>query len=516
MRIWIAAAIAFAALGAQDEAPTGSISGYVRDAATGQSLASAGIDIDSEPSGQFSDERGRYSLSNIPEGKHYVAAHVRKDVVGQIGKREEGRSIAVARGANAVVDLLLPRLASLEGTVLDEQRRPVKGALVALMQKTYVIGVLRLQRIASAATNEQGIYHFRGVPANEPLLLFAGRLKAQASDTAGGGAISPVDTYYPHSASPDTAEEVMLLPDEARTRTDIRLVAAPVFCASGEARGMKDTAVVDVMPEGGFGEPMATDVTKPDGAFRICGLPSGEYRLHFKSEGKPNGRLTASLIVSINKADSSGLSVTLTSPRTVTSEMVWTDDAPPDKGAYLMVLFQSRFGLGEPLPPAAGSAVEVFSAEPAEPYQIQAIISGHTAVVKDVLAGDRSVLHQTVQPPLANLRVIATRGIKVTAVADDHDHPAAFANFAIAPADAANESEFAGAALFGHADQYGSWTSGALLPGRYVIFAAHELLDDKAYRIDRLWAARSHATTVEIQPNSNATVKVNVEDPAAR
>lgn len=136
------------------------------------------------------------------------------------------------------------------------------------------------------------------------------------------------------------------------------------------------------------------------------------------------------------------------------------------------------------------------------------------AYVKDILAGDESVLGRTIHPPISVLRVVAgSDGAKLNVnAADANGRPVPYAAIAIIPATAGTVERFAEATKLGRADQSGAWKPGLLAPGRYLVLATNDPLDMKAYHIDKLWAARSRAKEIELKPNADLQVKLNVQD----
>lgn len=487
----------------------GSISGYVRDAATGQPIEGAAIYLDGERLSHSTDIHGRYSIAALAEGTHFVRARGRSEIVGQVTSREDGKAVAVTGDHEARIDLRLARLGSIEGTVLDAQQRPVKGQLVALVEQTYEAGVLRYTRVASAVSDDKGVYHLKGITAGEPFLMFAGRLKAEAPDSPGGGELTPVDTFYPHSADPEGAQEIVLLPDEVRTRMDIRTVEAPAYCVSGIAKGAERDVDIEVTPVGFSTGVIARTSAPPSGEFHVCGLPAGAYGFNFLAYPAKTGgpRLGAGELITAGKADVTDLKVTLSEQRSIRYQFVGHGGVAigfktvfrPATSNLQYNQSENRFFLGP---------------EPFGDYELDATSWSQQAYLKDILAGDESVLHRIIHPPGGDFRVVvADDGAHLNVLAVDLDsNSIPEASIAIMPVDAATEADFAARSVFGQADQNGAWTSGALPPGRYLTLATNQPLDTKAFHIDQLWAARRRMQEVELKANATLQVKLTVQD----
>jgi hypothetical protein len=487
----------------------GSISGVVRDAATGQPIEGAAIYLDGERQSPPTNPQGRYSLSNIGEGKHSVLARGRHEMVREVTSREDAKIVKVTADHEERLDLRLARLASMEGTVLDSEQHPVKSQLVAVVEKVYEGGELRYKRLASVVSDNKGLYHLKGIAAGQPFLLFAGRLKAEAPDSAGGGGLTPIDTYYPSSANPESAEEIVLLPDEARTRMDIRGLQRPAYCVSGVAMGAERDVEIKAA-SAGFSDGVTVRATSsPKGEFHVCGLTAGTYSFAFLAYPAKTGgpRLGAGQLITVSKSDIADIHVRLMEQRSIRYEFVGHGGADiffktlfrPDSSSVQYNQSENRYSLGP---------------EPFGDYELAGASWGQQAYLEDILAMDESVLHRVIHPPGGEFRVVvADDGAHLNAVAVDVDgKPIREARIAIMPIDAASEGDFAARSVFGYADQNGAWTSGALAPGNYLTLATHELLDMKAFHIDRLWAARTRAQEIELKPNATLQVKLTVQD----
>jgi hypothetical protein len=490
----------------------GSISGIVRDAATGQGIESASIVLDG---GQpiATDQYGRFAITGVKAGPHALKARARNERVGQAAPREESRSVSTDGTSDLTVDFRLPRMASIEGTVLDEERHPLKGQMVLLAARRYEHGEIAFTNIYSVVTNAEGRYRFDGAPAGEPLLVMTGRV-TQTPEQVGDGKPVAVDTYYPHSASVDDAEEITLAPDEARTRMDIRQVRAPAYCVSGAIRGARLSAAVVVTAPGPVATPFATAAARPADSFRVCGLPRGEYLFDFVSFADDHARLEAVQAVSVTRRDIGGVNVTLLPEHTIQPRFVWdkADSAqmPPAQATIEAIdrrstgsLFQIHGQTSGSLPPLPESFFD---------YSLRAVIRAPGVYAKDILYGGASVSRSWVHPSGSDLTIVLARdGATLSATATADDKPQADASIAIMPVSSQSEAEFAGEVKFGRTDQSGVWTSPLLAPGKYLAIAADEKLDTTVFHIDRLWAARAKAKAVELGPNEILRLRLAVE-----
>ena len=97
-----AAAILFLGLaGAADaQEQTGTITGVVTDAATGQTLESALVTLDGTETATLTNPQGRYTLSGVPAGEHTLTVSI-------LGFETQSQQVTVGAGQTAVADFAL-------------------------------------------------------------------------------------------------------------------------------------------------------------------------------------------------------------------------------------------------------------------------------------------------------------------------------------------------------------------------------------------------------------------------
>ncbi len=455
---WAAAVIGLAALWAQEGASTGKISGVVRDAATGQPIEGASVILDGGTSVQ-SDQNGLYRISNVAAGAHEVTARARNSLVIQATPRAQSRSLRVGPGAEVTADFRLPRLASIEGTVIDEDRRPLKGQMVAVAARHYGLGGIGYTRLGGVTTNTDGRYRIDGLPAGEPLLVETNRVLTETAESAGAGKPIGVDTYYPHATSPEDAEEITLSPDETRTRLEIRQVRAAAYCVSGTIHGSGASAAVIVSKPGPILAPFAQSVAKPAREFRVCGLPRGEYLFEIISADGQGARLQAAQSVTVTNRDLDGMNVTLLPERSLRTRLVWdkADTPAAPVGRIEIALVDRRSSARLMTAPDATVPGSLRPAtEPLLDYACLTTFSSPVVYIKDLRYGEESVLGRVMHSSGGVLTMVMARdGATVSATAMSGDKAEADASIAIMPVSSESEAEFAAALQFGHTDQSG-------------------------------------------------------------
>ena len=503
----------------------GSISGLVRDAATGAPVADAEVSLRLRNGSSVAarvDAQGQYAFTGLPPGTYRVNASAPVEK-GLTLPPQQDKTVTLRTGQTLTsVDLRLPSMGVIGGRVLDESEEPVSGARVVLVDKRYDHGELRYPLAAWTQTDEAGVYRLTGVPAGEVFLV-----ETQAPRTTAPG-VSAADTFYPQALSAELAVEIAIAPGEMRSGVDIHRAKLPAYCVDGMVEGapesaldleVRDAVVVNNSPYPS--QHNSAGKTKPDGTFRICGLHRGQYLFTANGSspgaGQPPFLAAGTLEVTDGDVRDFKLLPAVMSP--VSAEFVWDGDPSPNTpGLSGAVSLQGRrggvqvsFGFG-----GTGSLSRV-AMLPADDYTVDlhAISAGWYA--KSVTCGGRSVLHGV--GPLGGaascgaLRfVFAHDGGSLTArVADKDGDPIPDAYVAIIPEWAATEAEMSAMMTFGQTGPNGVYSASVLPPGKYRVLATNETIDLAANRIARLWAAQSRGQEVEIGVNASPQVKLELQ-----
>ena len=163
--------------------------------------------------------------------------------------------------------------------------------------RRYAFGAIAYTRLNSVVTNAEGRFRLDGAPAGEPFVLLAGKVSAGATEPVGGSKLTGIDTFYPHAASPEDAEEITLSPDETRTRLEIRQVRAAAYCVSGTIHGSGASAAVIAFPKAGSDSRAVRAIGGEAGAGKfqeLAGLPrEKEYLFEIISADGGGARLQA-------------------------------------------------------------------------------------------------------------------------------------------------------------------------------------------------------------------------------
>ncbi len=523
----LALATAFAQ--APQQPARGSVSGVVREASSGAPMADVQLEVLGRREARSStDSQGRYKLSDLPPGEYVLVA------VGPNQESTQAR-VSVSPGQDVEnLDIRLMAVGTITGRVLDENKEPLPGMRVILIDRTYRLGELHYSQSFSRPTNDKGEYWLRAVPGRAYLLLAKKEVKVLE-----GMSEAPADpklrkralasTYYPNAPVLEGAEPVTILPGEIRENVDIRVARTPSYCIDGVVNHPSPSFwVVERYPSmvslpTDFG--MIVSVVPPrgktgaDGKFRTCDLHPDQYR--FTAFGSLEERPPAAVTVPLTIADSDihNLSLTPAPGPLLRGEVVW--DTPPPRDTPEATVGVELRALAETIPSAFAMSAE--GTVPG-PFRIDHVLVNEYAVLvhnlpkgaylKDVTYGGLTVLNKPLRIGTAvgeaEMRIVLGRdgGLVTVQVSDDEGKPIPQVTVLVAPTEARSEAEFAAAITAGLTDQTGVFRTGALAPGKYLALAIGSRLDYSPETIGRLFRARIKAKEVEVGAGQMAQVKL--------
>ena len=319
------------------------ISGRVTDKDTGRPLhramvllIGAGQSLRREA---VADAEGRYEFRELPPGEYSIVAfpgelratHLSQEY-GQSTPLDVARSQprpAVALKADEIrpgVDVALSRALAIEGRVLDGSGEPISNVQLKL---TRVDGTI-VWGSGSVSSDDRGEYRLFGL---EP-----GRYRVCASAEASGlvappGASHPVDTCYPAAVVESSADDIVLLNENA-TGIDIRMQRVGTSSVSGsvvdESGATVEGAAVNVVLVDGRARNGGARTTSA-GRFALTGLIPGRYIVNAWFGGSatpdntkqpPRERELGSASVEIAGTDVDGIVVTTAKGQKVAGRVI--------------------------------------------------------------------------------------------------------------------------------------------------------------------------------------------------
>jgi hypothetical protein len=277
------AAATFAQNAGRDPARgTAAISGVVRDAASGRPLADAVVSLraagggKSEPSQQFTDEKGRFVFANLAGGQRYLLTAGKpgflEGTIGGIATPGLRPPIELADGEwVADADISLTSFGGLSGTVTDDLGLPLAGVRVHALPVIPVAGRRRVILGPFTETDDRGRYRISELPPGRYLTM----APRSIYDVAFSMPLANLD------AAPilDAGQEL--------SGVDLRLTYAEGHSVSGvlqaPPKGLPAFAPLSLLAADrehlGFQFAVATTRAEADGTFRFTNVPDGAYLL---------------------------------------------------------------------------------------------------------------------------------------------------------------------------------------------------------------------------------------------
>lgn len=330
---------------------TGLIAGKVVEAGSDRPVEEAIVTLTSsagEGRRAMVDGQGRFVFAGLAPGRYQIESEQFGYLPGEYGRlRPSGGALRIdLTDGQRVTDanILMWRLVSISGRVLDERGEPVVGVTVRPLRRTVQQGQIVLTPsfagYRAMATDDRGVYRASMLPPGDYAIavparvstfpvdvmrdILASGVRLGISETAGlgdfrnlqigtnvltttssmpippardGGQVAVYQTtFHPSSTSLDGATVLSLGPGENRTGVDVRLVATPTMRVSGRIMGPEGALPLttfklnraDGVPlSDAFDFEVATGITDQRGQFTLLGVPRGAYVLRVRASGPP-------------------------------------------------------------------------------------------------------------------------------------------------------------------------------------------------------------------------------------
>ena len=348
---------------------TSSIRGRVINATTGAPIRRAQIQATflveqggrgEPPRTESTDDNGAFRFSSLPAGRWTLRASKNGFVEQQYGQRSAFAGVdpvTLAEGQQFVADFRLSRGGAFSGRIVDEFGDPIAGVTVsALRFQVTAQGVRTTRTGTTVPSDDTGAYRIYGLPpgqyyisVNDPSARFVININDVVSNVAvspDGGTIAldtfSIDgpggvlgretqrfapTYYPGTATIADAQRLTLALGEEQS--GISMAVVPVRAARITGRVVASNGSVAqtrITLANQFGQSWIVNVGRgspSDGAFTLANIPPGSYTL--EAVGSSVGTAppeVASMLITVNGQDITGLQITTGSAGRVTGSVV--------------------------------------------------------------------------------------------------------------------------------------------------------------------------------------------------
>ena len=478
------------------------ISGVVLNAATGQPVTEAGVNLTDSNGGGFradtiTDAEGRFAFTGLYDGKFSLRAERRGYVASGFDEHEGFFSGIVTGDGMVSTDLkfMLPPQAVLSGTVTDEAGDPVAQATIQLFRQDDHSGREQVVHVNSTNADDVGNYEFSRLPAGTYFLAVTGTPWYASHGqptlrTAGeSSAASPLDvafpiTYYAEARSSDDATPIPVKASD-RIPINITLQAQPATHITihvptpGPSQGMAmpqlRTRMFGSMEPTQQQMPIYNDTLPNAGAsgmttLELGGIPPGEYEVEMQKGTHGQDGLA--------HIDASSGSVTL-DPAALETQADVDGRVAMDDGsglpAHMAISLIPAFTSAEAETRTAGVNQQgnfSLHAVPAGAYRVLVIGSRGELAVKQLAATGATADGDLVKigtAPVMLAAVIAESTTEVRGFAKRDGKAASGAMIVLIPSDG-DPSAF----RRDQSDSDGSFVLRQLLPGHYTLVAIED------------------------------------------
>jgi hypothetical protein len=218
---------------------------------------------------------GRYRL--MAERTGYV-----KTYFGARNPWAPGAILTLRRGAPLTgIEIRMTEQSDISGRVLLDGS--AERAYVTLLQQCYQDGRRWLTPVTSAAADASGEFSFKKLSRGRYYLAALAYSPTPLDPGLGPPTEKYVDTYYPGTIDPGTAEPIELRRGESRSGLDIRLHRSPLFRVGGRVVGSTSppgrTGVMLVSTGLSANLWVKRATAAADGSFRIESVRPGVYSI---------------------------------------------------------------------------------------------------------------------------------------------------------------------------------------------------------------------------------------------
>jgi hypothetical protein len=398
--------------GLQDPVPAGTaaVEGVVTRAGSSQPIENAHIVLFGDRGPRFearTDGNGHFIVSNMPAGIFNI--QVQAD--GYRGYPPSDLMvvrIGLSAGQRLRRDVALSVSSSISGLILDDNREPMTGISVELVQQSPdFTGRITWQRVGSAFTDDKGVYRFSDLPPGD-FYVRASRKPLQAVPNR--EFTRSTTTFFPGTLDPRAAASISLRAGDIKT-ADFSLLNDKTFAIAGTIKNEDGSPLQSVrlfvLPQ---------DPTTPldelsqgisvNEKFELKGLLPGVYDL-FAVSSSPSRRTSAGVFtetgpsravksfVEIRDEDVRDLQLSLEIGGDVSGRIRFVGknvELP-----RLRLMLTRRDGLNSGIPrPGVLESPESFKFSGAVPgvYDLSVVIPGSNAYVTDVRAFGRSIVDE--------------------------------------------------------------------------------------------------------------------------
>lgn len=500
------------------------LTGTVVNSVTGEPLSRAVVQLNAN--GQrstFTDHEGHFQFTGLPLLRASLVAH-KPNFFSENelrGGSHAPQAVDIGPDIPQVVIKLIPG-AVIVGHVNDASGSPLEGVALNLINPMFVNGRKRLQQRGGASSNENGEFRIANLAPGSYYVIAQPRLNR--NQVLGNGSTKqeafPV-VYYPDAPDLTGATPVQLTAGQ-HAQIDFTLRPSPVFSVTGIVTGYTFGQGVRLQFESSSGDPISADTRfNPDtGSFQARVAWAGPCIIRARAEDQDRTPLYAEKplnltgnLVGVHLVLAPALSIPIT-VRIETTKPAALDEDTSEVARRSMPVSIRLNSLDRSRPDAWSMMrgpddlpLTIRNIQKGK-YRAECTPQNNLRYVKSMTYGSTDLLREdmvvTFGGPSSIEVVLRDDPATLAGTVDSADPIEGHAMVLIVPEGAPQAIKTA------YVSSNGQFSMSGLAPGDYKIFAFDHLDGLEYTNPDVLREYASKAAEISLQPNENATLKVDL------
>ncbi|GIW56048.1 MAG: hypothetical protein KatS3mg082_2452 [Nitrospiraceae bacterium] len=507
---------------------TSVVRGVVRQAGVDKPVEGANVTITcaGKTNDSQTDEDGAFRFPDLPAGP----CGVRVEHAGL----SRVRNLQLSGRGEEEVNFWFPVPGAVKGRVLDPEVNPAAGGQVWLLERVLQLGLVNYRVRGAAPIGADGSYHLERLDAHRSFVLLAVPKSNASAERSSADPqerpVIPAPSFYPGSRLVEGALPLRLEPGEVREAVDIRLEHVRPLCVEGQINVQTQNGPVDFrlidrqMPAGGVAFMVGTrGKTNEEGAFRVCGVPPGEYTLIAYRTSKNAAGFFGTREILLLDQDLTNVRVSTAGTARLVATVGWSEEtgqAPPAELTVRMVPVKgfAIAGLDKDLTQTCKVPCRLLWEQlRIDDYRV--VVSGLTgfAYVKEAAFSGRNVLREplpvggAIEGEQLKITLDARGGRLLVQVLDRNGTPIPDLTVLLVNERDMWTPAIADALVEGVTDEMGTYASPALAPGRYRVAVRPESADRSPEGFNSLVHTMRSAQRVDLAAGTSLQVEVRLQ-----
>lgn len=502
-----------------DATATGSISGRVTDAVTGEPIQGASVSLlqmrFQNGSRQHvvaqSQADGSYRLDGVAAGTYLVRAT--RD--GYVPNQFSGRSFLQLVAGQSLMDanVQLSPESTVTGKVLDDKGAPVPGVRVEAIQQTSRRGHTVAEQKSEGESDRNGAFALKKLPPGTYFIV-AEPPESDEDDPPAQAATEGtlLRTLYPRSVDMDGATPIQITPGQGSGDLTIYMQRGFLHHVRGRISDLPgDAQRLRLLwsPRSAVDSPALTETVSvgKNGAFDIDDATPGSYTLRIFAGHSQ--RLLARQNVDVGAGDVNDVVVMPQQPVVLTGKVTLPDSFPgvqPRIRLIVRPLDNEARGAASVTDVQSDGSIQTTPLDPG-PYMMQAIVAPPTLYVKSILLNQQDVTAKAIDLSEAGGTIEIVLGSGMATISGNTSDASSGTAVILVPNPVAPDGSNV---LFANTGTAGAFQFPNLRPGDYKVFATAIRDYGTWQNPDFLGRLDAEGTSVSVGENQQQQVQVPV------